>query len=126
MSDAMANLALELRRGKTELLCGHWDRVHDAIRELFPIKTAQHLSEATGLSVRACEYSLSERRALSSDALVALLHTQHGPRILRAMMGDSQIRWWRRFRNMWERERVKIELADLKKRLAALDEEVSL
>lgn len=124
MSLASANPVLGLQSRKTGLLSGSWDRIHNTIRELFPEKTAACFASATGLSINACEKSLSQKRAISSDALVALLDTDHGYEVLKALMGDSRRKWWKTLKRAVEREAMKAEIADLQKRIDALNGEL--
>lgn len=63
-------------------------------RDLFPDKTALHLADLTGYSVRSCEYWLSEKVAIPSDALAALLRSDRGRDYLVSVMMDSTPRWW--------------------------------
>lgn len=120
MTVAFANPAAEPRFAKTQSLCGHWNRVHAVIRELFPVKTSAYLAEAAGISQRAAEINLREKRGLSSDALVALLDTDHGYDVLKALMGDSRRKWWKALKRAAEREQMKSEIAELQKRIDAL------
>jgi hypothetical protein len=53
-------------------------------RAVFPVKTAFHLSDITGYSLRSCEYWLSEKAVIPSDALTALLHSEWGREFLSA------------------------------------------
>jgi hypothetical protein len=120
MNTISANSAAEPQFAKTQSLCAHWDRLHNTIRELFPVKTSAYLAEATGLSQRAAEMNLREKRGLSSDALVALLDTDHGYDVLKALMGDSRRKWWKTLKRAAEREQMKSEIAELQKRIDAL------
>jgi hypothetical protein len=117
MSAITANPADEPRFAKTTSLCGHWDRVHNLIREIWPVKTSAHLAHAAGISQRAAEMSLRERRQFASDTIVALLDTDHGPDVLLALLDHSERPWVKQFRRMWERERITRELADLQRQL---------
>ena len=63
-------------------------------REVFPVKTALHLSDITGYSVRACERWLSERVVIPSDALASLIQSEWGREFLAAVMTDNTPRWW--------------------------------
>jgi len=63
-------------------------------RTVFPIKTAHHLTDITGYSLRNCEYWLSGKAAIPSDALAALLHSEWGRDFLAAIMSDNTPRWW--------------------------------
>src|SRR6185312_9810358 len=55
-------------------------------RDVFPVKTAHHLADITGYSVRAAERWLSERVVIPADALAALLHSEWGKDFLAAVM----------------------------------------
>lgn len=63
-------------------------------RDVFPIKTAHHLADITGYSLRTCEYWLSEKAVLPADALSALLHSDWGRDFLVTVMMDNTPRWW--------------------------------
>lgn len=120
MSALSANPANERRFAKRQTLFAHWDRVHDLLRSLFPVKTAAHLAAITNTSQRGWELSLRERRSFASETLVALLDTVHGPQILLTLLEHSQQPWVRDFKALWQIERLKAERADLDRRIAAL------
>ena len=63
-------------------------------RDLFPVKTAHHLADITGYSVRACERWLSERVVIPGDALALLIQSEWGRDFLSAVMTDNTPRWW--------------------------------
>jgi hypothetical protein len=63
-------------------------------RDLFPVKTAHHLADITGYSVRACERWLSERVVIPRDALALLIQSEWGRDFLSAVMTDNTPRWW--------------------------------
>lgn len=63
-------------------------------REVFPVKTALHLADITGYSVRACERWLSDRVVIPSDALALLIQSEWGREFLSAVMTDNTPRWW--------------------------------
>jgi hypothetical protein len=65
-----------------------------ASRGVFPVKTAHHLSDITGYSVRACERWLSERVVIPGDALASLIQSEWGREFLSAVMTDNTPRWW--------------------------------
>jgi hypothetical protein len=64
-------------------------------RDVFPLKTAFHLAEITGYSLRTCEYWLSEKVAIPSDALAALIRSEWGRQYLAAVMAETTPKWWR-------------------------------
>lgn len=63
-------------------------------RDVFPMKTAHHLADITGYSVRACERWLSERVVIPGDALASLIQSEWGREFLSAVMTDYTPRWW--------------------------------
>lgn len=63
-------------------------------RDIFPVKTAHYLADITGYSLRSCEYWLSEKVVVPSDALAALIQSEWGRDYLAAVMADSTPRWW--------------------------------
>jgi hypothetical protein len=63
-------------------------------RDVFPVKTAHHLADITGYSVRACERWLSESVVIPSDAMASLLQSEWGRDFLAAVMTDYTPRWW--------------------------------
>ena len=96
-------------------------------RDMFPLKTAQHLSEITGYSTRACEAWMSERVVIPSDALMALIHSMRGREILVTAMMDATPRWWIQFRAWWSA--IDYAAAEMKRRRKLrelLDEEAQL
>lgn len=123
MSSILANPAHAARFGKREMLCGHWDRLADAVRIIFPIKTAPNMAATTRLSVRACEYFLSRRTGLSPNAVVALLQSEDGLTFLAALMGDAKPPWWKRLKQAARKEIVQREIEDLEKEMQAIDDD---
>jgi hypothetical protein len=63
-------------------------------RTVFPVKTAHHIADITGYSVRAAERWLSERVVIPSDALAALIQSEWGKDFLAAVMTDNTPKWW--------------------------------
>jgi len=70
-------------------------------RDLFPVKTAQHLSDLTGYSVRACEAWLSEKVVIPSDALAVLIQSHRGRDYLVTVMMENTPRWWLQLKAWW-------------------------
>lgn len=91
-----------------------WVRIHDLIVELFPVKTAFHLSDITGLSVSAWQKSLREKRAPSAGALVSLLRSSVGFKILRTLLSDDE------FTLMWDEAQLEAKRQDIQRRREAL------
>lgn len=63
-------------------------------RDVFPVKTAHHLADVTGYSLRTAEYWLSEKVVIPSDALAALIQSEWGREFLAAVMIENTSRWW--------------------------------
>lgn len=96
-------------------------------RDMFPLKTAQHLSDITGYSTRACEAWMSERVVIPSDALMALIQSMRGREYLVTAMMDATPRWWIQFRAWWSS--IDYAAAEIKRRRKLrelLDEEAQL
>lgn len=94
-------------RAKTDTTCSFGNReralglnasLMRRSRDLFRIKTAHHLSEITGYSVRACENWLSERVVVPSDALALLLQSEWGREFLSIVMAETTPRWWKQLK----------------------------
>lgn len=67
-------------------------------RDLWPVKTSQYLADLTGYSIRSCEYWLSGKVVIPSDALAMLLQSEQGREFLVAVMADRTPRWWLRLK----------------------------
>jgi hypothetical protein len=63
-------------------------------RTVFPVKTAHHLADITGYSLRTVEYWLAGTSVIPADGLAALLHSDWGRDFLAAVMADNTPRWW--------------------------------
>lgn len=114
MTLALANSGTAVRRTK-RTYCAHWERLALVVEKIFPEATAKQLSHLTGLKVRACFTFLARESGLSSDALVPLLRSRHGPAVLRALVGDAcRERWWIEFQIMWRRVEVEQWERDLR------------
>lgn len=70
-------------------------RIINKFRDIYPVKTAAYLSGITGFPVRTCEYWMS-KDTLPSEAIWALLQSEHGLELLAAVMADARPVWWRR------------------------------
>jgi len=119
MSLAFANQGAAKRCGNQPSF-DHWGRLAKAVREIFPSKTAWHLSDISGLRLRACEYFLSRKTSLSGDAIVTLLRSKEGLRVLEALMGDARPEWWASLQKGIQKERYEREIEQIRKRMEAL------
>ena len=106
MNAAAANPRTAVCRAKIEY-CAHWERLAFAVENIFPEATAKQLSHLCGLKVRACFTFLARKSGLSSDALVPMLRSRHGPAVLRALIGDDcREPWYVEFQIMIRRMEV--------------------
>ena len=101
-----------------------WGRLHALIEKLYPVKTAFHLADITGLSVSAWQKSLREKRSLSADALLSLLRAPFGKQVLEALMGDADTRWFAEFQLMWDEAQLEAKRQELVRRREALREKL--
>lgn len=100
MSEGSAQAA-EFAKTPTDVCVGQYRRgrrlnadLMRKSRDVFPVKTAHHLADITGYSVRACERWLSERVVIPGDALASLIQSEWGRDFLAAVMTDNTPRWW--------------------------------
>jgi hypothetical protein len=100
MSEGSARTA-EIAKTGTDVCVGQYRRgrrlnadLMRKSRDVFPVKTAHHLADITGYSVRACERWLSERVVIPGDALASLIQSEWGRDFLSAVMTDNTPRWW--------------------------------
>jgi hypothetical protein len=89
-------------------------------RDLWPVKTSQHLADMTGYSVRACEYWLSGQRVLPADALASLMQSESGRDFLAAVLADSTPRWWLRLKAWLSAVDIAVEQAKHRRKLRKL------
>jgi hypothetical protein len=81
-----------------------------ASRDVFPVKTAMHLSDITGYSTRACERWLSGQVVLPTDALASLIQSESGRDFLACVMADQTPRWWLTVKALFKR--ISLEAAE--------------
>lgn len=81
-------------RGKTRTAPRVTGPLMQKARALFPVKTAQHLSEITGYSLRACEAWLGDEAKIPVDAYAALIRSQWGLEFIIVGMGPARPAWW--------------------------------
>jgi len=96
---------IELAKTGTAQPCGNRRRalrlnaaVMQKARDLNPIKTSHYLADITGYSLRTCEYWLSEKVVIPSDALAALIRSEQGRDFLAEVMADQTPRWWKQLK----------------------------
>lgn len=90
-------------------------------RLLWASKVALELAARTGMSVRAAERWLAGDRAMSGEAVVALLQSDKGVAFLDALIEDMPDAAQRRWREEFERAARR---ADLRARREALEREI--
>lgn len=93
-------------------------------RDVFPLKTAHHLADITGYSLRTVEYWLSEKAVLPADALAALIQSEWGRDYLAAVMAETTPKWWLRVKALLKRISFDAaQAAQAREYKALLDEE---
>jgi len=93
-------------------------RVIRVMREKYPQRTAAELSTRTGATERTAGYWLSGRCNMSAENLANLLQSEDGFLVLEAIMGDSKLEWWRKFKRQMELAAARRDLESAQARLA--------
>lgn len=91
----------------------HYDPIALVARKLWPAKTAEHLADYLGCSLRNAKYFLSpgaDRKAMRIEFLRNLLFGQYGHEFLKAWMDESDAEWWQRLVDL-ERKQIENEEA---------------
>lgn len=70
------------------------EAIANAIKGLWPRKTAQHVSFVTGCDERTVKFWLAGETRMSVESVSKLLATDDGFAILTAIMGDAEPEWW--------------------------------
>ncbi len=79
---------------RSEVLCTVLPKIIAVLRDFWPHKTAAHISHVAGVSERSVKYWLAGVTRMSLEHIVALLRTEAGFDILKAVMGDCKEEWW--------------------------------
>lgn len=79
---------------KNEERFGIFLAVTNAINKLWPKKTTAHVSFLTGVSERSVQFWLAGETRMSLEHAAALMRTDEGYLILKAIMGDCKAEWW--------------------------------
>ncbi len=84
----------EARIGKNEERFAAFEKIVSIIKRAWPKKTAAHVSFLTGVSERAVQFWLAGETRMTLEHVAALLKTDEGYAILKAVMGDAKPEWW--------------------------------
>jgi hypothetical protein len=101
---------------------GVWRRLASVVENIFPRKTAINLAALAGLKERAAYTFLAGQSALSSDAVLSLLRSEHGKHVLDAVMKDSDADWYAEFSLLWDEAQLEAKRQELQRRREALRE----
>jgi hypothetical protein len=71
-----------------------FEKIVSVIRQAWPRKTAAHVSYLTGVTERGVKFWLAGETRMSVPHVAALLKTEEGFAILKAVMGDARPAWW--------------------------------
>jgi hypothetical protein len=108
---------------KPAAYAGYHRRLHSALRAIWPFKLTRHLLVLVpDLSLRQAERIAAGERA-SADVVVGLLWSEHGYRILSAIMDGCPAEWWRQVVHEHEVAAAKRERRELERRIKRLEEE---
>lgn len=70
-------------------------RVVDALKSIWPKKTAANVAYISGVSERTVHFWLAGQTRMPMEAIAALLRTDAGYEILKAVLGDDcKADWW--------------------------------
>ncbi len=69
-------------------------KISNVLRDTWPKKTAAHVSYLTGVSERAVKFWLAGETRMTVEHVSALLKTEEGYAILKAIMGEAKPAWW--------------------------------
>lgn len=70
-------------------------RIAQAIRFLQPRKAWGYLAQSLAMSERSARNRLAESREFSVDELAALIRSEDGLDVLRAVIAEARPKWWR-------------------------------
>lgn len=79
---------------KGEASFGLFAKIASTIKAAWPKKTAAHVSYLTGVSERAVQFWLAGETRMTVEHVTALLKTEEGFAILKAIMGEAKPAWW--------------------------------
>lgn len=92
------------------------------LAKLFPEKTPAYVATFTRTSVAAVAHIMRGRNGLSGGALVNLLRSAIGPRILDAIAGDTE--WRANEKRLMRIADLELQLEEQKRRLGSLRRQV--
>jgi len=119
-SRQLANSPGETPFAGNEERCGVFLRLVNAIKHLWPRKTAATVAHLTSTNERTVQFWLACSTRMSVEAVAALLRTDEGYEILVAIMGDCQAEWWLTTQNAHELRRTRRDIAAAQRRIDAL------
>lgn len=64
------------------------------LKAFWPVKTAAKVAFLAGVSERSVKFWLAGETRMSLEHVVALLKTDAGYEVLKAVLGDAQVEWW--------------------------------
>lgn len=64
------------------------------LKAFWPVKTAAKVAYLAGVSERSVKFWLAGETRMSLEHVVALLKTDAGFEILKAVLGDTKVEWW--------------------------------
>lgn len=95
------------------------------LAELYPQKPTARIAVFAGVSVRAVEHWFYGKGDVSADALAALLRSEAGLHVLRAIMGDAKPKWWKRLRRTADLAELRRQQEEQRKLIERLEWEAA-
>lgn len=85
----------------------HYDPIAYVARKLWPAKTAEHLADYLGCSVRHAKYLLSpttSKKTISVAFIKRMLLGKYGQEFLDAWIGETDTEWWKRLKELEQQQ----------------------
>jgi hypothetical protein len=105
---------------KNEELFGIFEKILNVLMARWPKKTAACVHHEIGVSERAVQFWFARQTGLSLENVIALLRSDEGYEILKALMGNSQAEWWLTTQNAHDLRKTRREIAAAQRRIDAL------
>ena len=99
-----------------------WARLVDALSKVFTKDTVGSIATYTGLQIRSCEFFVERKSTLNGNAIVGLLNSPAFAETVIALTAESDDEMVKEFRKMYRRKQLQAEMAELEKRMKALDD----
>lgn len=106
--------------GKSRHMCRSISSIVLLLREIFPAKPDLEIALRANVTQRTAERWLAGDNTLTAESLVALLRSDVGGDLLKALMADAVAPWWRDFSRHLEVARLARHHAETGRRIARI------